>query len=196
MAIVAWGSLIWCPGSLRIKTCWRLNGPRLPIEFARISKDGRLTLVIYPDSEDQPTYWAVSEFKRLDEVRRNVSERERAKLADIHYIIRNGEAMRRITPGVMQRMKDWLVKHDDLQGVVWTGLRSNWKEKRERDFTPEDGVQYLRELKPVGDRVSTIYDRAREYVRNTPPQIQTEVRRRMRAQGWQDARLPAILFEP
>lgn len=39
------------------------------------------------------------------------------------------------------------------------------------------------------------FDRAREYIRHTPPQIQTAVRKGMRAHGWEDAELPAILFE-
>src|SRR5437773_2470240 len=88
IAVVAWGSLIWCPGSLRMKTRWRQDGPQLPLEFARISQDGRLTLVILPDSEDQLTYWTVSELATLDEARRNVRERENAKLTDIHYVVR------------------------------------------------------------------------------------------------------------
>lgn len=92
IAILGWGSLIWCPGSLRIKTRWRLDGPRLPIEFARISRDGRLTLVIHPSSDDQPTYWAVSELTTLDAARKNLRERESAGLADIHYLLRNGQA--------------------------------------------------------------------------------------------------------
>lgn len=47
IAILGWGSLIWCPGNLRIRGPWRHDGPVLPIEFARISADGRLTLVVH-----------------------------------------------------------------------------------------------------------------------------------------------------
>ncbi len=53
IAVVAWGSLVWCPGSLAMKTRWRRDGPRLPIEFARISQDDRVTLVIHLESEEQ-----------------------------------------------------------------------------------------------------------------------------------------------
>jgi hypothetical protein len=53
IAVIGWGSLIWCPGSLRIQTAWHNDGPSLPIEFARILKDGRLTLVIRPGSVHQ-----------------------------------------------------------------------------------------------------------------------------------------------
>jgi len=83
----------------------------------------------------------------------------------------------------------------DLQAVIWIGLRSNWQEKRRRDFTPEDAVSYLRELEAARNQAMATYYRAREYIRNTPPLIQTPVRRAMRAQGWRDAELPMVLFE-
>ncbi len=106
IAVVGWGSLIWCPGSLRIKTRWRRDGPRLPIEFARISKDGRLTLVIHPASEDQTTYWAGSEFKTADHARQNLREREGAKLEEIHYLVQNGEAARGIPREIMETVME------------------------------------------------------------------------------------------
>jgi len=48
IAVLSWGSLIWNPKALRINRCWKIDGPLLPIEFARISKKWPLTLVIYP----------------------------------------------------------------------------------------------------------------------------------------------------
>src|ERR1017187_2142050 len=90
-AVLGWGSLIWCPGSLRIKTRWRSDGPKLPVEFARISGDGRLTLVILPTAEDQPVHWALSEFESVDDARRNLKERERCRLSDIHCLTAEGQ---------------------------------------------------------------------------------------------------------
>jgi hypothetical protein len=83
------GSLIWCPGNLRIKTRWSSDGPTLPIEFARISSDGRLTLIVHPGSEDQATYWALSSLETLEEARRNLKEREQSKTEDIHFVCRH-----------------------------------------------------------------------------------------------------------
>ncbi len=46
MAIVClgWGSLVWKPCVLRCKGDWHGYGPELPLEFARVLRDGRLTL--------------------------------------------------------------------------------------------------------------------------------------------------------
>jgi hypothetical protein len=45
-AVLAWGSLVWDPRDLQTAAEFVANGPLLPIEFCRISADGRLTLVI------------------------------------------------------------------------------------------------------------------------------------------------------
>lgn len=195
IAVLGWGSLIWCPGSLRIRSRWRPDGPMLPIEFARISQDERLTLVIHPGSVDQATSWAFSECTTVEEARNNVRARENSKLADIHYTLSDGKAAERAPLEIVNRVKEWLARHLDIQGVVWTGLPSNWIDKRGRHFTPEDAVNFLQELEAARDRAKATYDRAREYIANAPPLIDTAVRRALRARGWEDAQLPAILFE-
>lgn len=195
IAVLGWGSLIWCPGSLRIRTRWRPDGPTLPIEFARISQDERLTLVIHPDSADQPTYWAFSEFTTVEEARDNLRARENSKLADIHHVLRDGRTAEGVPREIANRVGEWLARRPDIQGVVWTGLPSNWIDKRGRDFTPEDAVDFLQELEAARDRAKATYERAREYIANAPPLIDTAVRRALRARGWEDARLPEVLFE-
>ena len=46
IAVLAWGSLVWDPGDLQVAADFAPNGPLVPIEFCRASRDGRLTLVI------------------------------------------------------------------------------------------------------------------------------------------------------
>jgi hypothetical protein len=195
IAILAWGSLIWCPGSLRIRTLWKTDGPLLPIEFARISQDDRLTLVIQPDCEDQPTYWAISEFRTLDQARDNLQLREKSKSTAIHHVLQDGTWASDALPEIVKRITEWVAQRRDVEGVVWTGLASNWKEKRDRDFSPEDAVNYLLGLEAERDRAKATYDRAREYVTNTPPGVDTVVRKAMRSRGWNDSSLSSVLFE-
>lgn len=149
--------------------------------------------MIHLGSKDQPTYWAVSELTTPDEACRNLREREKAKTSeDIHYLTRTGERAKGIPPQVMERVRDWLGKHEELQAVIWTGLPSNWEKERKRSFTPDDAVNYLQELEA---KDQTAYDRAREYITKAPPHIQTAVRRGMREQGWDDVELPPVIFE-
>jgi hypothetical protein len=196
IAVVGWGSLIWCPGSLRIKTRWKKDGPVLPIEFARISRDGRLTLVIHPTSKPLPTYWALSELGELHQACTNLKDREGARrVADIHFLTADGQGTKRIPVGVANEVQAWLAKHADLGAVIWTGLLTNWEEKRGRSFAPADALRYLEELEAERDRATTVYERAQEYLRNAPASIQTEVRGLTHRKGWEDVSLPDILFE-
>lgn len=196
IAVLGWGSLIWCPGSLRIRTRWRPDGPLLPIEFARISQDDRLTLVIQPGLPDQPTYWAVSEFTILQDARDNLRSREKSQLGDIHYVVRGRSGVNDAPSEIVKRITAWLAQRTEVEAVVWTGLVSNWREKRGHDFSAEDAVNFLLALEAERGRAKATYDRAREYVMNTPHLVDTVVRKAMRARGWHDAPLPSILFEP
>lgn len=196
IAILGWGSLVWCPGSLQIRTRWRSDGPLLPIEFARISRDGRLTLVIQPGSATQATYWALSDLTTLANAHKNVRGREDCSSGDIHYIARDGSLdSRNVPPDIANRVGEWMVLHEGIQAVVWTGLASNWGAKRGREFTSEDAVEYLLQLEADRARDKATYDRAREYVTNAPAAIDTAVRRAMRTRGWEDTPLSPMLFE-
>ncbi len=194
IAVLGWGSLIWCPGSLALRSRWHKDGPRLPIEFAHISEDCRLTLVIHAGSREQTTYWALSDCADVDSAANNLKQRENCrKLCDIHYVTADGQ--RRGTPETVATVKQWMKGEQDIDASIWTGLNSNWVKKGRNTFSPDDALAYLEGLAQA-DR--TAFQRAREYVCNTPPQIQTEVRRLLKHKdgAWSDNRLPRILFAP
>jgi hypothetical protein len=129
------------------------------------------------------------------EARENLSTREGADLKDIHSAAVQGPK-EAANSEAAARIIVWLKNQQDLQAAIWTGLSSNWNDRRGRPFTPEDAAEYLRELEEAKDQASATYERAREYIRNAPPQTQTRVRRMIqRKKGWEDAALPAVLFE-
>lgn len=106
IAVVAWGSLIWDPKTLAISGRWRTDGPRLPIEFARISSGGRLTLVLHPPSVWQKTYWTLSTHDVIDAARANLAKRESSPIDRIHCALR--ERIR--DPAVVRRLRSALVR--------------------------------------------------------------------------------------
>ncbi len=180
IAVIAWGSLIWNPGNLQITGPWRNNGPLLPVEFARISRDGRVTLVIFEGAQPQRTYWARSSFDNIQACRNNLAKREGTCPDYIHGLDVNGQLYGKPSPIAVKAVKTWLEAHThELDAAVWTGLPSNWEEKRGRPFSPEDVVQYLRDLD------NERRQRAREYFQKAPQQIQTAVRQRIaQCFGW------------
>jgi hypothetical protein len=76
IAVLGWGSLMRDPRGLAIQGDFQPDGPLLPIEFARISQDGRLTLVTMPGVRNIRTLWAMMECVDLDVAIRNLSDRE------------------------------------------------------------------------------------------------------------------------
>lgn len=198
IAVIGWGSLIWCPGCLQIRGHWYSDGPELPIEFARISLDKRLTLVIHPGSEAEPTpnqrtYWALSTLSGIEEARENLRAREGTTMGNIHALTNGGGE---INGPIDTVIGTWLHEHNELHAAIWTALPTNWPNKRGGQFSAEDAVTYLKELEAEGDAAKAAYERAREYFRNAPPQIQTPVRKRLqKTKGWEDAALSPTLFE-
>ena len=75
IAVLGWGSLIWCPGALQIRSVWHRDGPHLPVEYARVSKGDRLTLVIHPGTQVQQTLWAIAVSEEINEVCENLRKR-------------------------------------------------------------------------------------------------------------------------
>lgn len=188
IAVLGWGSLVWCQGGLRIRTRWRLDGPGLPIEFARVSSDKRLTLVIVNGVALQTTLWAESEFETLSEARDNLKEREGAAMSDIHAAAPGGEIRGSVFPQVATAVRAWLATKPEIAGVVWTGLPPKGILP---SFSAERAVAYLKALPPDSD----VYQRARQYVTHAPSQIQPAVRAMMRSEGWADVRLATTLFD-
>ena len=75
--VLAWGSSVSDPRDLQIATKFSANGPLLPIEFCRVSDDGRLTLAIDENfGAVCKTYSAPSALESLDAAMDNLRERE------------------------------------------------------------------------------------------------------------------------
>jgi hypothetical protein len=142
VAFLGWGSLYWNPGTLRISRNWNSDGPRLPIEFARISENGRPSLVIYaafPDGQkivDVEVLWAEAADTEPESARINLAYRENRHLAghenepDFPKRLELTAALVRVSDPASpneyaERIKEW-ARPKGLDAVVWTALTSNW----------------------------------------------------------------------
>src|SRR3972149_8077702 len=173
IAFLGWGSLILCPRCLKIKGSWNTDGPFLPIEFARVSKDKTLTLVLYRDADDVQTLWAYASHTDLLEAIKNICQREETSLKNIGFIsIPDSQSHCNVIPEVLNRIKHW-AKGKRLDAVVWTDLPLKFKEVTGMDFNEDNVLGSLRGLK--GDTLN----KAKTYVMKAPRQIVTKTRRRI-----------------
>lgn len=178
IAILGWGSLIWDPGSLRIKGDWQTGGPQLPIEFSRISNDGRLTLVIDTENgKNVSSRYVMSSFTNLDDAIENLRKREKTTKKNIGYATLNAETHRSQHSGVVSIIREWL-RQTNFDAVVWTDLANNFADKRKSPFSIEAAISYLHEL--TGEAKME----AQKYIMLAPQEVNTPVRDRLNEIDW------------
>lgn len=181
---LAWGSLLWDPRSLPRAGGFREDGPALPIEFSRVSTDGRVTLVIDPGAPDIETFWVPLAVGSLDEAVARLGARERVAPARWpSWIGRRLKSDPSRSPGgdvgeVVARIDRWLAR-SDLDAVVWTALPSRLPDGRPGRPGVDALVAHLEGLEGAARR------RAEEYIRRAPTRLRTPNRLHFEARlGW------------
>lgn len=173
ICVLGWGSLIWNPGGLRITGNWNVDGPNFPIEFARISNDARVTLVIKEEFDKVQTLWSISSFKNLDSAKNNLMIRE--GISDIngigHFDFCNSSwSIRRCEDQLSEELIKWN-SDKKFDAVIWTDLGPNFSLKTHRNFSIGNLISYLDNL------TLAEFSLAKDYILNTPLQIQTRFRK-------------------
>jgi len=164
VACLGWGSLLWEPRELPVQA-WQNDGPFLPLEFSRVSQDGRVTLVIDATGRSVPSLWTLLVTEDL--------ESGIAQLAARKGVERLGAIGRwpcdetSPTQGIVEA---W-AKEKGLDGVVWTALKPGFPGARGKRPSLDDILGHVGKLEGVNRK------RAAEYVRRAPAQIATEWRK-------------------
>lgn len=177
IACLGWGSLVWDPRDLPIRGKWFCDGPFLPVEFARQSSRGRITLVIVPATFPLVRIlWAPMSVANLDEARLALGSRECGRKDNPRECVDYwpGGSKNRIA---VKRIGDW-ARTLKVDAVVWTNLPPEFnKAKRVPDV---DEV-----VKDLDSRDGHERENAEEYVRKAPRQVATKYRRIIEAKlGW------------
>ena len=159
-------------GVLPVGSKWHEDGPGLPVEFARESGDGRLTLVLVEGAPVSTTLWCELNVSDLDQAVSALQAREGATTG--RPIGRWPLPVGRNYPFATE-IEQW-AQTKGLAGVVWTALKPGWKDQRGEAPSLQDMLDYLRGLDDVTRR------KAAEYIRGAPPQIQTAFRAALEAE--------------
>jgi hypothetical protein len=181
IAILAWSSLIWKPQNLPYKGFWKKGGPTLPLEFTRITEIRPLTLVLDPTSGVAcPTWFAISSRDNLFDAIEDLKSREDAPDECIGYVDveKNRSSLQEYPQqiNIENIVRDWC-NSNKIPAAIWTALPPNFTSLLGVDFSVDAAVNYLKDL-PQKDQESAL-----EYIRKTPDEISTPLRRRV-AQEW------------
>ncbi len=178
IAILGWGSLLWDPRELHLATPFELAGPNLPIEFCRVSKDHRLTLIIDEDYGTLcQTYVAASAFDNLDEAIANLAEREgMTRKADVGFVTSAGQERSRLAaerhPHSVETIADWAL-HAGYDAAIWTALGGHFQQETGEPFSVNAAMRFLEALE---QNDAPAFAHALEYIRRAPAATQTPVR--------------------
>ena len=176
-AVLAWGSLIWDSRELAIAEDFKQCGPHLPVEFCRVSGDGRLTLAIDETfGASCTTYSAVSAAGDLDAAIENLRLRESMPGAkgvgfvEVASGRHSDRAMER-HPQAVARIKAW-AQANGFDAAIWTALASNFHalDKAAEPFSVDAAIRYLKTRDDATRRT------ALRYIRKAPQEVQTPVR--------------------
>ena len=176
ITFLGWGSLIWDPRKLPHYGPWKMGGPTLPIEFSRVSRDGRLTLVVDLTGPPVPTRFALSPRTDVSDAVEDLRKREGTTTKHIGFLIpATGASSKQEFPkqvDVNEVIKQWCVGQQ-IDACVWTALPSNFRGELGVEFSPDQAVAYL------GRLGRTTRDNALKYIRNAPAEVDTPVRRKV-----------------
>lgn len=177
IAVLGWGSLIWHPKELGIEDeKWYDDGPLLPIEFKRVSADGRLTLIICCGYLEVVSLYAVSSFDNLALACNNLRLREGTAMHHIGFFnFQNGDKqIKKENECILPNLFLWQ-QHKDIDAVIWTDLASNFEQRTGLAYTIENVRIHLQKL----DTES--FQSAKRYVENAPTQINTNYRHEIKS---------------
>lgn len=181
IAIIAWGSLIWDPRSLPYDGDWQPNGPRFSVEFSRVSRDCRLTLVVDGrHGADAPTRFVTSTRRALHDAMADLRDREGTIWSRIGYVNRkdgSDSADAFAQPGdTFQRVFDWSEERG-FDAAIWTALPPSFEKETGEQFSLEAATKYLQRLPKIARKCAVTY------IEKAPPEVETPLRNYFAANG-------------
>lgn len=182
IAILGWGSLLWDLDDLepKVEGPWILrSGPRLPMEFSRVSPKRLMGLVLALDPSDGvpcPTHAIRSRRELVADAVADLAARERAPSNRIGWADAAGSGFSRL-PEVLRTVSSWCAA-SGWTAAVWTDLEPNFHLVAGAEFSVPAGLAYLRTLR--GPHLVE----AHRYIRSAPLATRTPLRRALARDAW------------
>jgi hypothetical protein len=169
VAVLGWGSLTWDPRDLPLASEWHADGPELPLEFARESRDGRMTLVVLERGPTCPVLWARLDVADVDRGMQALARRE-----GVDWFGSIGRWPPRSTIHRHEAMLQAWAESRGFDALVWTDLKPGMRRDRSEGRYPVPSLETIEAH--LADLDAPAREAARRYVENAPAQIVTPLR--------------------
>lgn len=143
-----------------------MDGPELPIEFARVSRDGRLTLVLTAGTPAVPALWTELDYTKPLHAQEALAGREGCMVSAVG-----------LWPGKppehnagADAIAAWASERG-MAAVVWTALKPKFNNVD--GLGPQSAAEAVNYLEQLAETARSI---AKEYVERAPPQVRTPFR--------------------
>ena len=142
---LGWGSLLWDNIDLPINGKWKKTNLKLPIEYSRISDNGkgRLTLVLDEESGSENKIWYAESRANLTLSINRLKRREHTVKKNIAYINLKNNSIRSniLSRKNISNLKKWAIKLK-IDAIVWTDLKSNWGAIKNEKYSNLNAFKY------------------------------------------------------
>jgi hypothetical protein len=162
-AILGWGSLLNNLGNIPVVGNWQSGGPELPLEFSRISQDGRLTLVVDEQhGQANQVFYVQSGRDTIREAIEDLNEREGSgdvsKICWVSLVSENTcETATAKYPDAVAGVKNWAAEKG-FDAVIWCGFRPRFRDAGQpNSFSPENALVYINGLRGETKNAATAY---------------------------------------
>lgn len=181
IGFLGWDSLLWEPDSIfdDLHGPWAYDGPRLPLEFSRISAARASALALVVDKLHGVTCqvaWCLSTRISAPEAIQDLMAREQTKADNIRHLACD-VALPATAPSIDVTIATW-AKSKGLGTVVWCGFSSNFTKATGKPFSVSSAMAHIKGLSEPGKRA------AFEYVTKAPPFVRTPVRAALVGARW------------
>ncbi len=160
---IAWGSILWNFKNLKIETEWTKSKIKFPLNFSRISDNGkgRLTLVIDKTGEMNNVYYAQTSFSNLNIAIQKLKIREKTSNKNIGFINIASNIYRTsiLDDNKIHELVNF-AKNNKIDGLIWTEIPSNFDEVFGKPYSKDNAIEYI-ESKYDNKRV---YNKILEYI--------------------------------
>jgi hypothetical protein len=183
IAILGWGSLLWDGGREfdEQHEPWQHDGPTLKVEFSRISDSrlGALTLVIDDDCGALvKVAWCLTRRRTIENAICDLRSREGTTVENVGRVLLNAQHPPLADPPAWEDLIIGWAKQRNLDAVIWTALKSNFRKRTRLPFSVDRAVAHLQTLSPAGKT------KAAEYVWRAPDFVQTPLRSALQLEPW------------